>query len=318
MFKHSSKILLLILFCLSAGLPTTVFAQDLMEQVEADYNQVARTQTMTISHLEPEAVKAKIEALQAQELTAPVAFQLGKLHFESRQIPKALTYFEQVADLAESEDMQRIARLFVAKLYGMVKDEEAALAHIELAKQQWPDDPTIYLHEGEVFTKMKQWDKAKAAYARGMTMADDAYVPDEKLLSYHVGYALAIGKTDGTTAGLAYAEEHVKPQSTRFYKYILHSLGVSEEEAAHTAKTSVAHAPSAEIYPNPATDQVKLSWGDGNTFRYSVMNTSGQLVMAGEASDTAAELDVSRLSPGVYQVVLKRDGAQHATQFVKQ
>lgn len=54
-----------------------------------------------------------------------------------------------------------------------------------------------------------------------------------------------------------------------------------------------------EVYPNPATNQIKVSFSQEN-FPYSLVSIAGQTIQAGELTQSSNSIDVSELTPGIY------------------
>ncbi|MBK7868004.1 MAG: T9SS type A sorting domain-containing protein [Ignavibacteriales bacterium] len=79
--------------------------------------------------------------------------------------------------------------------------------------------------------------------------------------------------------------------------------------------TSQTQSKGMVVYPNPATDRINFLMPEPNSevdvYIYSVL---GEKVAEG---GNVTSLDISHLSPGVYQLITKTQGEMSATKFVK-
>lgn len=76
--------------------------------------------------------------------------------------------------------------------------------------------------------------------------------------------------------------------------------------------------PSITVYPNPGHDRVRFSGLTDGTWQASVFDARGVLVLQGGLGE-GQELDVSKLAPGVYSVVLHGpSGVTHRVKWVKE
>ncbi len=70
---------------------------------------------------------------------------------------------------------------------------------------------------------------------------------------------------------------------------------------------------SVEIYPNPASDNIRILNAEGE-YTYSIINISGQVVISG---NTTESVDVSELSNGVYFIELENTKGISRVKFTK-
>ncbi len=71
------------------------------------------------------------------------------------------------------------------------------------------------------------------------------------------------------------------------------------------------------IAPNPAREKLNIFIEGHNEFSYQFVNLTGQLMLDG-MSESAAAIDVSKLSPGIYYGILKYAGKKSMIKFVKE
>lgn len=72
---------------------------------------------------------------------------------------------------------------------------------------------------------------------------------------------------------------------------------------------------SCQVWPNPATEVVRVCLGDEQDCAYQLFTLSGKLLQGGRLSNDHAEVDVKSYAPGVY--VLKIENGNHQVQTVK-
>ena len=78
------------------------------------------------------------------------------------------------------------------------------------------------------------------------------------------------------------------------------------------------HRAALELFPNPATDVIRVSLGDAQVDYLEVLNTVGAVVLHQPAGSSSMNLDVSGLVPGPYMVRAIVDGRPIATRsFVR-
>jgi len=82
-----------------------------------------------------------------------------------------------------------------------------------------------------------------------------------------------------------------------------------------TSLQEQTHAPlHLDVFPNPVSETLSLSWGEPTSMQAKVFNMQGALIASYAVSGGRAELNVSSLPRGMYVLVL----GQHATPFLKQ
>jgi subtilisin family serine protease len=64
------------------------------------------------------------------------------------------------------------------------------------------------------------------------------------------------------------------------------------------------------IYPNPASDLIRLRFYDNKSREISIINPLGQEFIKTTASAPYSQIDISLLSPGLYIVIVKENGLQ--------
>lgn len=112
-----------------------------------------------------------------------------------------------------------------------------------------------------------------------------------------------------STPGLFYEVEltitGVCGQSTR--KFRLNQLGLDDIEL-----------PQLDIYPNPVSDVLYLNWSDEKPKASSLLiySSSGKLVLKEDFTDQR-QIEVSRLSPGLYQLMITGDFGELHYSFIK-
>ncbi len=98
------------------------------------------------------------------------------------------------------------------------------------------------------------------------------------------------------------------------YENFMHTLYYEES-------SSVNQEPSQFflIYPNPVGNTLRIRWENVGTFRrefsYQIINYLGRQVLEGMYSD--GEIDVSRLSKGIYLIILQPHGGKLSQTFIK-
>ena len=76
------------------------------------------------------------------------------------------------------------------------------------------------------------------------------------------------------------------------------------------------------IYPNPATNAITVALQDGQMKHttISIYSSMGQLItnLHPQHSDHNANIDISKLAPGVYMCVIYNEGKRHSAIITKQ
>lgn len=94
------------------------------------------------------------------------------------------------------------------------------------------------------------------------------------------------------------------------------SLGIL---AGHTGSLSTIDTPSAEkimLYPNPASEYVKLSGFKGNV-KYQIHNAEGKMMQQG-TTGPKADINISPLTKGVYIFSAEDKNQQYKLKFIKE
>jgi uncharacterized repeat protein (TIGR01451 family) len=73
----------------------------------------------------------------------------------------------------------------------------------------------------------------------------------------------------------------------------------------------------AEIFPNPANDEISLKTPSGAYTSFTITNAIGQLMMGEAISSTQTLLNIKSLPPGLYYMNLKGDLGTNVLKFVK-
>jgi hypothetical protein len=73
------------------------------------------------------------------------------------------------------------------------------------------------------------------------------------------------------------------------------------------------------VYPNPAKDQINVSWTNLSMQRLTITNSLGQNLMNSLVSDksmTETAFDISQLANGVYYILVEQDFGSKTYKFV--
>jgi hypothetical protein len=84
--------------------------------------------------------------------------------------------------------------------------------------------------------------------------------------------------------------------------------------AARTAASKTAESTTFNIYPNPAQNELKIN-ADLSGAIIQIYDVSGHQLMAFKANSNT--VDIARLIPGTYTLVVTKDGNRTTRQFVK-
>lgn len=88
---------------------------------------------------------------------------------------------------------------------------------------------------------------------------------------------------------------------------------VVNDDALSTSILDVKYEDIA-VYPNPSTDYIYFK-GKSIDYRFEIFNAQGQVTMEGSTSDN--RINVTKLSSGQYQILLKSESSQYHTTFTK-
>ncbi len=70
------------------------------------------------------------------------------------------------------------------------------------------------------------------------------------------------------------------------------------------------------VYPNPAKGEVNIQLASGNTGGYMIYDLSGKLVQRGNLNSPSVKISVSKLTAGVYRLVVSSDGTSSSQNLV--
>ena len=74
---------------------------------------------------------------------------------------------------------------------------------------------------------------------------------------------------------------------------------------------------NAEIYPNPATDELTIKMDEGAYNTFTITNNVGQVLIQQELAKTLTKVNVKMLPTGLYYVMMKGDNGTMTRKFVK-
>lgn len=98
-------------------------------------------------------------------------------------------------------------------------------------------------------------------------------------------------------------------------------LGTFTEKAGSTSIDAVSGAKFFNVYPNPATNNLLVKLTSNNSGKYQVNISSidgkSQLTSDYKFDNGAINIDISRLSAGIYNLSIQNKEARQAIQFVK-
>ena len=94
-----------------------------------------------------------------------------------------------------------------------------------------------------------------------------------------------------------------------FYFDDLTVLGKIDSSLIHTSISQIADASDWQLYPNPASDRVYISPTDLSGNELTIYNSIGAEVK--RIKLTGKEIDLGDLSPGLYSVMIDKEGYQH-------
>jgi hypothetical protein len=94
-----------------------------------------------------------------------------------------------------------------------------------------------------------------------------------------------------------------------------------EDKDAIGSTTDLERSPAFSVFPNPATEVLTVEMLGVSTLAiqpYQLYATTGELVATGELQGKESQLDISRLSPGIYTLLLTQQGSISVGRFIKQ
>lgn len=78
-------------------------------------------------------------------------------------------------------------------------------------------------------------------------------------------------------------------------------------------------SPTLNAWPNPGVDKLSLGWNSTGTFNLSILDSQGRTVLQQKYRNTDAPLNINKLSPGPYTLVVTSMNGQRAiTKWIKQ
>jgi uncharacterized repeat protein (TIGR01451 family) len=80
---------------------------------------------------------------------------------------------------------------------------------------------------------------------------------------------------------------------------------------------TVKNAPKAQIFPNPATDELSIITQQGDYKSFSISNLMGQVKLEQEINSTQTTINIQSLPTGVYYITLKGDHGTMVEKLVK-
>ncbi len=170
---------------------------------------------------------------------------LGTLALQSGNEKEAETYFKQGESKVKKDASMHIA---IARAYDMVdpvKYEKQITKRVEKARKTQMDSPDVYIFEGDVLARDKQWGDAGAKYemaANYNNKATDAYVKYANLFTMvNPGYAIkmlnqllevnpesALGQRE--LANAYYNAKQYKEAATEYGKYVKNPSHFKQDE----------------------------------------------------------------------------------------
>ena len=119
------------------------------------------------------------------------------------------------------------------------------------------------------------------------------------LTNTSTGATLASGASFTSTDTTSFCVANTRTDSTREIKTLNTELSLS-------------------IFPNPVTgNELNVVTKNDEKSTYRIVNTLGQVLMNGELNDIKSTINVSRLTSGVYFIVVKNNNSNNTKQFIK-
>lgn len=98
----------------------------------------------------------------------------------------------------------------------------------------------------------------------------------------------------------------------------LDAVAVINSSSTTTAVKDLNKQISLNLYPNPAKDILTISLNNIERYNFSIINTRGQVILAGQFNSDKHQIDISTLNSGVYFVRLKTDKEIVIKKIIKQ
>lgn len=120
----------------------------------------------------------------------------------------------------------------------------------------------------------------------------------------HCIRSLSIAPADGRRGALVsgWETDLSDPHNRSLWHPFIYHIDSSSRLEADDPEGPVRIADPFTLYPNPAHDQLVIGHVPGTAYAYSVYNSLGQIVASGKGEGTKSSIDVSRLSPGIYNI----------------
>jgi hypothetical protein len=72
------------------------------------------------------------------------------------------------------------------------------------------------------------------------------------------------------------------------------------------------------LYPNPVTEKLTIQRASNEVLKYTILSSSGMVVLSGSLVDKVATINVSGLNSGEYYIIVDGRKTQESFSFVKQ
>lgn len=141
----------------------------------------------------------------------------------------------------------------------------------------------------------------------GHVFVCDGYNEDNDV---HINWGFG-GSYDGF-----YAVTALNPGGYSFSSNQAIIIGIRGPEVPGSAVTEHA-ASQLTLYPNPATDIIRIDAGNLSIRKYSVYDVYGKLLYEEQPTDAAAQYDMSSLPSGVYLIEVRTESGKEVRKVVK-
>jgi hypothetical protein len=95
------------------------------------------------------------------------------------------------------------------------------------------------------------------------------------------------------------------------------NLVVTEGHWSVTSVASIANEVSFKAYPNPVSNSLNLQSENAGTYNVHVYDLNGRIYANEQVSGLSSAINTSNWTPGLYQVVLEKDGNRQVIPVVK-
>lgn len=150
-----------------------------------------------------------------------------------------------------------------------------------------------------------------------LTASDYFKDDDGEVLSYKITLS------NTTTLNMTYASGkfHITPMNYGNATVEIVGTDVRGETVAQSFRVLIRdNSKPAEIYPNPVSDKFSIRTGESGTWHVKVVASSGAVFYEGDVDVDPFDpptIDMSKAAPGVYTVILTRDGQELKYVIVK-